>query len=172
MPRKVYFETVPVATIAHLADRETAGAAASVPTILSLSRDRDLLLTRELILSRAGYHVRSICKLEEAIRECAHTKFDLVIIGHSLLDEEKLALEFFCQAVGKAGSSEGFSSSPKKPGATPVLLLRRPDDPHVEGADYELEPLSGPDALLGIVKSILGSSARRVNEPQAEENGG
>jgi PleD family two-component response regulator len=164
MPRKTNFETVPVAKLAHLAVRESTDSD-SAPTILSISRQRDLLLTRELILSRAGYRVCSALTLEEAIRECAHVKFDLVMIGHSFLNEEALAMQFFCEALGNAGPSTGTLNGGKQPGATPVLLLRRPEDARLQGAAYELDPLSGPEALLATVNGILG----RV--PRSDGNG-
>jgi hypothetical protein len=164
MPRKTNFETVPVAKLAHLAVRESTDSD-SAPTILSISRQRDLLLTRELILSRAGYRVCSVLTLEEAIRECAHVKFDLVMIGHSFLNEEALAMQFFCEALGNAGPSTGTLNGGKQPGATPVLLLRRPEDARLQGAAYELDPLSGPEALLATVNGILG----RV--PRSDGNG-
>jgi PleD family two-component response regulator len=165
MARKTQFETVPVAKIAHLAVREsTDGAPSAPPTVLCISQHRDLLLTRELILSRAGYRVCSVLKLEEAIRECAHKKFDLVVIGHSLLDGETSALEFLCQALANPGQATPSSNGHKISGTTPILLLRRPHDPHLQGADYELDPLAGPEALLkmvdGIFKRTQGPASR------------
>lgn len=157
MPKKLRFATVPISAILHLAhqaERDGSSTGATRAAILSICLNRELMLTRELILSRAGYHVCSVLNLEKAIHECTQKKFDLVVIGHSLLADRN-ALEFFCQAV--SGSTPGASSSEeiRKRARTAILSLRRPGDPRLASADYELDPFLGPEALLELVNRIL-----------------
>ena len=140
--KKQTFQTVPVSDIAHLADREAQDfslSSTSPATILSISYDRDLLFTREMILARAGYRVYSVLQFKEALDLCAQKTFDLVIIGHSIPDDDKRM--FLAEIRGR--------------GAMPILAFRRIVDRRLEGMDFELDPAEGPEVLLAKVTAIL-----------------
>ena len=66
---------------------------ASMPVcILSVSYDRALLMTRQLMLEAQGYAVISALGFTEAERQCQEGRFDLLIMGHSIPVTDKRAL--------------------------------------------------------------------------------
>lgn len=89
--RKTTFEVVKLAEIAPLlkdaeilgnskeSDRETAPA-----RILSITYDRSLAATREMLFASVGFQVYSAPTIDQAIKLCADKKFELIVIGHSM----------------------------------------------------------------------------------------
>jgi DNA-binding response OmpR family regulator len=63
-----------------------------MPRILSISYDKSLLHTRELMLSREGYEVESAVGFSAAIETCKKGPFDLVIMGTPFPQQIKLRL--------------------------------------------------------------------------------
>ena len=108
-----------------------------MPRILSISYDEVLLKTRALMLSRQGFEVESALRFADAIRACAQGGFDLVIIGHSIPPEHKAAIVLQLKRVCE----------------TPILALRRPNEPLVENAEYNLDS-GDPNQFLRYVKEI------------------
>jgi CheY-like chemotaxis protein len=79
--------------------------------ILSISYDKALLLTRQLLLTELGYEVVSAEGFAEAWEKCEDLEpFDLVIIGHSIPPKDK----------------ERIIEHLKKHCDSPVLALLRP----------------------------------------------
>jgi DNA-binding response OmpR family regulator len=106
-------------------------------SILSISYDRVLLHTRELILSRAGFKVESAVGFSAAARACEKGEFDLVIMGHSIPPEDKAEIIKQLRAVCD----------------TRTLALRRPNEPTLKSAEYNLDS-GDPGHFLDYVKEI------------------
>jgi CheY-like chemotaxis protein len=61
--------------------------------MLSISYDQTLLVTRQLILEQQGYEVVSAFGFAEAMQICStRHDFDLVLMGHSMPQKDKMAL--------------------------------------------------------------------------------
>lgn len=112
--------------------------------ILSVSYDWSLLVTRDLVLRKAGYTVTSALGFDDAIRLCTEITFDLVIIGHSM----------------PLGDQQALLDEVRKCSGAPVLSLFRSSDGALEGADYTLDAMEGPDALVHAVNKVLGRRIR------------
>jgi|SRR5215471_2560463 len=109
-------------------------------SILSISYDEPLLITREWILKAEGYDVFSVSALTDAIDKCRKHVFNLAIIGHSIPRQHKLAL------VAEIRNH-----------LTPVLSIVRHGDSPLHEADYWVDSAEGPNVLVDIVKKILPS---------------
>jgi len=112
--------------------------------ILSVSYDFSLLTTRALILQKAGHEVVSAYGLVDAMLACKEGTFDLVIIGHSIPRSEKEALLHEIRATCGA----------------PVLSLYKRAEGPIEGVDYALDGLEGPDALVSLIRKALDQPTR------------
>jgi CheY-like chemotaxis protein len=148
--RKSTFEVVKLAQIAPLlrnaeilcvpeeSDRETAPA-----KILSVTYDPSLAVTREMLFASAGFRVSSSSNINQALELCAHKKFDLIVIGHSMpLEQTRFLvkeLRLRCD--------------------TPLLVLQRPGESLVTGVDYVFDSTESPALLLEAVVNILGPHA-------------
>src|SRR5262249_27353421 len=61
--------------------------------ILSISYDKSLLTTRQILLENAGYAVISAFGFAEAMEICiARHDFDLILMGHSMPQKDKVIL--------------------------------------------------------------------------------
>ena len=109
--------------------------------VLSITYDESLLQTREMILSKAGFDVTSALGFVDAQRLCAEQDFDVVVIGHTLPRNDKLAL-LRCAKQG---------------GTAATLCLRNPSDPVMTDADYSTDRID-PE---GLVKAVHETLARR-----------
>ena len=107
--------------------------------ILSISYDEPLLTTRQQILESRRHNVTSIGNLAEALAACeSTTRFDLLIIGHSIPHAQK---EQLVQAFRER--------RPHKP----VIALKRGGEDGVGGADLSIDP--NPAELLDSVAKII-----------------
>lgn len=113
-----------------------------MPRILSISYDEALLKTRALMLSREGFEVESAVGFSAAIHACEKGRFDLVIMGHSIPPDDKAAIIKQLRTVCP----------------TPILALRRPHEPPLKAAEYNLES-GDPDQFLDYVKEITNQKA-------------
>ena len=68
---------------------------ASLPTILCVGEDPDLLGTRAMLLERLGAEVKRATSVPEALEQVAHENFDLIVLCHSLRQSDAVAI---CQA--------------------------------------------------------------------------
>jgi DNA-binding response OmpR family regulator len=110
--------------------------------ILSVAYDLSLLATRQWILEHEGFVVTRAVSLEQAIAFCENRSFDLVVLGHSMPDSDKRSL---LAALRSACS-------------TPVIALLCPGEERVPGADYYLDVLAGPPALVAMVYKVLSKA--------------
>jgi DNA-binding response OmpR family regulator len=108
-----------------------------MPRILSISYDKALLHTRELMLSREGFEVESAVGFSAALQACEKGEFDLMIMGHSIPPEDKAAIIKQLRAVCD----------------TPILALRRANEAPVKAAEYNLDS-GNPERFLSYVKEI------------------
>jgi len=117
------------------ADSTPSGS--NMPRILSISYNQALLQTRELMLSREGFQVKSAVGFSAAVHACENEKFDLVIMGHSIPSADQAFIIEKLKALSNA----------------PVLALRRPHDGPLDSAKYNLDP-DDPERFLSYVKEI------------------
>jgi CheY-like chemotaxis protein len=108
--------------------------------ILSVSYDQSLLLTREMLLSGAGFQVTSVRTLRDALECCKRSQFDLIIVGHSIPQRDKRELVKEVREVSPA----------------PLLSIRRHGEPPLPEADHSVDALEGPAVLLAEVAKALG----------------
>jgi DNA-binding response OmpR family regulator len=114
-----------------------------MPRILSVSYDKALLHTRELMLSREGFEIVSAVGFSAAIEACKEGQFDLVIMGHSIPPADKSAIITQLRAMCD----------------TPILALRRPNDAPLKTAEYNLDP-GDPQSFLTCVREITNHKTR------------
>jgi len=103
--------------------------------VLHVGHDFMLLHTRSLVLRSAGYIVKCEYTVEDAIRHFLSADFDLVLLCHSLSEEER---QRFIHRVRERGSStpvlsvdlsctsntQGTADNPRI-GNDPIALLKR-----------------------------------------------
>ena len=111
-----------------------------MPRILSISYDKALLHTRELLLSREGFEVKSVVGISAAIQACEKASFNLIIIGHSIPRQDKEAIVKQLRAMSPA----------------PILSLRRPNESDLKSVEYSFDP-GDPSGFLAYVKQIANS---------------
>jgi len=108
--------------------------------ILSISYDRALLWTRQLLLEQLGYEVVSAEGFAQAwdIAEERENHFDLIILGHSIPPKDKAAI------VRHMHDSCNC----------PILALLRPYETPVAEAARSIDA-GDPGAFLSAVRSML-----------------
>jgi DNA-binding NtrC family response regulator len=107
--------------------------------ILSISYEPSLLLTREMLLSDAGFEVTSAKTLRGALECCKKSRFDLVIVGHSIPKEDKRDVVKQIRQLSLA----------------PVLSIRRHGEEPLPEATHSIDSIAGPEALLKAVTQAL-----------------
>jgi DNA-binding NtrC family response regulator len=140
--RKTTFEVVPLSAIAPLlGETQEAGvhSALQPARILSVTYDRSLGTTREMLFASAGFQVSSAWTLDQAIRLCAAAHFDLIVIGHSIPIQER---ELLLQELRSRCSA-------------PALALYRLGEPPLTNANYLFDSAESPARLLEAVVNIL-----------------
>lgn len=113
--------------------------ASGPPSILSISYDESLLRTREWLLRSVGFSVTSALGFTEAAKHCRNSGFDLVVIGHSIPRNDRLAL----------------IEQIKTHNHTRILSLRRQGEEPISGVHHSVESSEGPDVLIAAVKAAL-----------------
>ena len=112
--------------------------------ILSISYDSTLLETRQLLLQTRGYQVTSSHGFTDSLEHCKSAHWDLIIIGHSIPDQDKRALV----------------TQFRRHCTAPVLALHRFGEPELAAADYSMTP-DHPEQLLKMVEKIFTPVERR-----------
>ena len=108
--------------------------------ILSISYDKSLLVTRQMLLENSGYMVTSALGFAEAIEICSGDfDFDLILMGHSMPPKDKAVL---LTAIREECSA-------------PLLSIFRQGDPPVSQASFHINAQEGPVALLQKVREAL-----------------
>ena len=108
--------------------------------IFSISYDRSLLATRELMLRQTGCEVVGALGYDDAIDKAAADHFDLIIMGHSIPQKDKRAI---VAAIRQRGCQ------------APVISLLRYGEHSIPEAARAIDP--DPKHLLATVKEMLGS---------------
>ena len=108
--------------------------------IFSISYDTTLLRTREMLLRHLGHSVTSAEGMAEAVALCEREpgSFDLMVLGHSIPDEDKRAI------IRQCGQSCHCS----------VLALTLVNEPPVPEAARSVDP-SDTRAFLAAVQELL-----------------
>jgi len=108
--------------------------------ILCISYDESLLTTRKLLFERAGFDVVPAFGFTEASTICRNDPmFDLIVMGHSIPQADKIAL------VGLL-----------RPNCTaPILSIRRAFEPSLQEADFYVSSTDGPEALIEAARNAL-----------------
>jgi CheY-like chemotaxis protein len=108
--------------------------------ILSISYDQPLLLTRQMILEQADFLVSSAFGFAEALEICqTQHDFDLILMGHSMPQKDKMALIAALRPKCQA----------------PLLSILRHGDSPIPQASYSVDSADGPVALLAAVYEAL-----------------
>jgi hypothetical protein len=123
--------------------------------VLIVSRDEMLLRTRELIFG-AYFHVTGVGRLTEAVARLASSRFDLIVLCHSLRDEE-------CERIARLAHEQ--ACSPK------ILALKPMTDFGNERAwaDDEIGVDAGPYGLLLKAAQMLDFRILSRAKPRAGE---
>jgi DNA-binding response OmpR family regulator len=111
--------------------------------IFSISYDETLLRTRELMLESAGHDVTCAFGFREAMDICAATA-DLVIIGHSIPKNDKLAIIDCFRGANPTGI---------------VIALTRAGETRLPEVDHYVNP-GDPEELLRAVAWIINPAAK------------
>jgi DNA-binding NtrC family response regulator len=111
-------------------------------TVLSVSKNSAVQVTRNLILERAGYKVLSTIDLSEAVRLFETSNVDAIILGDSLGPDERHEL--------------GTAFKTLRP-AVPIIMVGRVNDSRSvqELADEHLESMGDPRLLLEALARVL-----------------
>ena len=108
--------------------------------ILLISYEEVLLLTWQMILEREGFEVFPAVGFAEALELCqGRCVCDLVVMGHSMPQKDKIALLGSLRLKCKA----------------PLLSIRKDDESPMPEADHSLDSSEGPSAFLRAVKRAL-----------------
>jgi CheY-like chemotaxis protein len=109
-------------------------------SILSISYDQSLLVTRKLLLEEAGYEVISAFGFVAAMETCrSRHDFDLVLMGHSMPQKDKTSLIAALRVKCRA----------------PLLSILRHGNAPIPEADYSVDSHDGPGALVKAVQAAL-----------------
>ena len=108
--------------------------------ILSISYDRSLLWTRQLLLEQLGYQVVSAEGFAQAWEAARSSKneFDLIILGHSIPPKDKVAIVDHLRDTCKS----------------PILALLRPYEAPVSDVGMSVDA-GDPGAFLVAVRKML-----------------
>ncbi len=111
--------------------------------ILSISYDRALLWTRQMLLEQLGYDVVSAEGFSQAweAAEKGEGPFDLIILGHSIPPTDKKAMV----------------NQMRRSCACPILALLRPHEAPVAEAAASIDA-GDPPAFLSAVRAMLQKS--------------
>jgi len=114
--------------------------------ILSVSRDRNILLSRNDALAIAGFSVSSPKHPEEAVHILMATDIDVIVLGHSIPKEERIALTAQFRAV-----------RPR----VPIIVLFEGTPERGETADAFVPLRGGPEVLIGAIHTCTEGSGTK-----------
>jgi CheY-like chemotaxis protein len=124
---------------------ETRVSGIVAKSVLSISYDSSLLITRQMLLQQAGYAVISALGFTEALERCRTEMYDIVLMGHSMPRKDKSAL----------------AAAVREHCSAPILSIRRHGDPPLPEADYSVEADEGPTILLAGIEAILDAKEKK-----------
>ena len=120
--------------------------------ILSVSRDRTILLSRNDALAIAGFSVSSPKQPEEAVHILLSSEIDVIVLGHSIPKAERMALSEQFRAV--------------KP-QVPIVVLFEGQPEEDEQADAFVPLRAGPEVLIGVIHSCTEEREEERGEESA-----
>ena len=114
--------------------------------VLSVGRDPLLMRTRTGVLLNAGYSVMPSFTSRDAFQIFSSREIDLVILCHTIPEEEKIKL------IGsiKLGNKR-----------TPIVSIHADGETDEELVDAYVHGLDGPEALLSCISKVLDKSDGR-----------
>jgi DNA-binding NtrC family response regulator len=156
MGKKTRFEVVPLASVVTLLGQvQQAGTPAKSGKILSVTFDRMLGATREMLFTQAGFQVKTVSDIGHAIQLCAAEPFDLIVIGHSIpIQQRELLLKEVRRQCG-----------------TPTLALCRHGEPPLTNADHVFDAMASPGLLLETAVEILKSRSQETQKSNGASHG-
>lgn len=92
-----------------------------------------------MLLRDAGFEVTSVKTVRDALKCCRKSRFDLVIVGHSIPKQDK------CDVVKQV----------RKLSSAPVLSIRRHGEEPLPEATHSVDSMEGPQVLLEAVRLAL-----------------
>lgn len=107
--------------------------------ILNVARDPSLRNTRSLLLQSAGYAVQSASSVQEAVHCFRAGDFDLIVLCHSIREEERQSLLALIRSDGSSA---------------PVIYVASDSTPWPDNLS-SLTIGCSPASLLGAVDSVL-----------------
>ena len=119
-------------------------AKASTPSILIFGWDFILLRTRELMLSRRGYVVRTAMRLEEVERNLAEASFELMI---------------FCHSIGEEECARALQLAESQPHLRCLILISGSSGSFSPMPGEMLNIFEGPEKLVSTVDRILSTAS-------------
>ena len=125
------------------AERRTSAVTSREKTVITISRDEALQMTRTALLRRAGYCVIPLTTEAEVMKYLAfegRPSINLILLCHSVPEASRISL---CQAFKK-----------HIPNA-PILMLEHGYDPTSAEIDGRIENLHSPEALLDTVQLLI-----------------
>lgn len=119
-------------------------------SILTISRDQSLQITRTLILQQAGYMIAAALNDKDAVGFVeGPTPLDLVLMCHSIPEPSRILL-----------AAEIKKLKPR----LPILMLYNGYDPTSANVDGSLHSLETPEALLDMIGFMTRNIGGRANE--------
>ena len=122
------------------------GSPGTTKKILSVSRERSILLSRNGALAIAGFSVSSPRNPEEAIHILRSAKIDVIVLGHSIPKTERMALAAQFRSV--------------KPGV-PIIVLLEGKPEEGETADAFVPLRAGPEVLIGAIHTCTEAGGKK-----------
>jgi hypothetical protein len=107
--------------------------------VLSVSYDRSLLNSRELLLRTLGVQVTSALGFTPASQACNQGGFDLLILGNSIPNPDKEVLIHTFRIACPA----------------PIIELHSVNETPTQKAEHSFNAHSGPGEFLDFVRSVL-----------------
>lgn len=112
--------------------------------VLCISYDESLLTTRKLLLEQEGFDVATAFGFSEASTLCRFDPtFDLIVMGHSIPHADKTALIQMLRPTCTA----------------PVLSIGKAFEPALPEAQFSVNSVDGPEALIVAAKSAVSGKA-------------
>jgi CheY-like chemotaxis protein len=122
---------------------ERKSAAIPTKTVITISRDEPLQMTRTALLIHAGYSVIALTTDAEVIKYLAlegRPSVNLILLCHSVPETSRISL---CIALKKAIPN------------APILMLENGYDPTSAQIDGRLENIHSPEAMLDTVQLLI-----------------
>ena len=114
--------------------------------VLSVGRDPLLMRTRTVLLLEAGYSVMPSFTSRDAFQIFSSREIDLVILCHTIPQEEKSKL---------------IASMKKRNKRTPIVCIHVDGETDGKLVDAYVHGLDGPEALLSCIAKLLDESIGR-----------